>query len=191
MSVNCWLFVDFHGSAAFSILPIDIENPSRLLKRTTLSIITICLHLEIENVVSHSNCASRRFCREEWAIIGKVRIRCFNNNFWTAMGYSWQLTLLWWFYANKMSIIYHCYALVSCYNRTFCRAVSRNFGVLKSRVKTQGIDSCIPPSCPICPLSSRDSRHRKALPWFTKLSVWSSEVNNSIEISIIDRNVHR
>ena len=46
MSVTCWLFVDIHGSIAFPILPIDIDNPSRLSKRT-LSIISISQPLKL------------------------------------------------------------------------------------------------------------------------------------------------
>ena len=34
MSVTYWLVVDIHGSVTFPILPIDIENPFRLSKRT-------------------------------------------------------------------------------------------------------------------------------------------------------------
>ena len=83
--VTCWLFVDIHSSAAFPILPMDIENRSRLLE-CTLLIVSIFspLNSQISFLIWQQSVL--QIFHEEWAMIGNSTIRCIGQSFLNSYG---------------------------------------------------------------------------------------------------------
>ena len=122
-SVTWSLFNGIHGSFAFPILPIDVENLSRLSERT-LSMISISYLFKFVNIAPHLITVLPQVSRDWWAIISKAGIRFLINHFWRVIGYNMQLTLLWCFYLNWIITVLHFYASLFCFNLIFCHVVS-------------------------------------------------------------------